>query len=692
MATDVISGIDCLGLPGSVLPPVCRIAEGGMRTRLISLGVAVAAAGLGAFGVQASLPPQSSASLGLNLIHLDVYATVRGIAVDDLHPGEITVSEDGVAQTIDGIEYVTAPDEAGVSGIDLAGHSGPGDRRPRIVVVFLDAAHSAPHDAAVVNGSVAALLDHLLAPDDLVAVTTPQMAAGDLPFGRKGDVVAGLLRDEWRASPAARGEQDEARSDGCFGGTGDPGGDAAELSARQRERVTLDALDDLVAQLGRMGSRRKAVIVVSDGWRLFRPSARLSAGRVLLPPGTPATSRSSSSSRTAPRAVEDLCEAEGRALAGADHAARLRQLGEQANRNTVTFYPVYVPGVAVVDNRPVAGRARPVEPDAAGARSRQNSLSLLAASTDGDILVGPANREAFLRRIREDLSSYYLIRYRSTNVQLDGRFRPVSVQVSRPGVRTRTRPGYRGPTPETLLATVLPRASGSRPAAAAGSALTGRRPFRIRTAVWSAGSARRFWVVGELDAATRRTLAWTAGARAEVTVVAADGRIVLARSSRIPPGEATFATLVPDTGGLDAGEYAVGVSLAAAADPGQSLSDLARVVVPADQTSLGEPLLYRRGPSTGPRYVRTADPTFNRHERLRLELPTERQGRVLARVVDRTGRPLPIPLELDEREAAPGGYRWVVVDLAVAPLAIGEYAIEASMGLSEQRVGFRVAP
>ena len=38
---------------------------------------------------------------------------------------------------------------------------------------------------------------------------------------------------------------------------------------------------------------------------------------------------------------------------------------------------------------------------------------------------------------------------------------------------------------------------------------------------------------------------------------------------------------------------------------------------------MGEPVLWRRGPSTGPRHARTADPRFSRSERVRLELIAE---------------------------------------------------------------------
>ena len=53
---------------------------------------------------------------------------------------------------------------------------------------------------------------------------------------------------------------------------------------------------------------------------------------------------------------------------------------------------------------------------------------------------------AALARMMTDLNAYYLLRYYSSNTNLDGRFRRITVRVSRPGVRVRARTGYLAPT------------------------------------------------------------------------------------------------------------------------------------------------------------------------------------------------------------------------------------------------------
>ena len=63
-----------------------------------------------------------------------------------------------------------------------------------------------------------------------------------------------------------------------------------------------------------------------------------------------------------------------------------------------------------------------------------------------------------------------------------------------------------------------------------------------------------FWVVGELDYQTRRQLAWTAGAEAEVIVLDADGTEVMARTVDLKPDEGPFSIQVPETGAIAAGD------------------------------------------------------------------------------------------------------------------------------------------
>ena len=107
---------------------------------------------------------------------------------------------------------------------------------------------------------------------------------------------------------------------------------------------------------------------------------------------------------------------------------------------------------------------------------------------------------------------------------------------------------------------------------------------------------------------------------------------------------------VPERGAVKPGEYAVQVQLRPDANDSVVLTDTARVVMTAPRgEELGTPVVWRRGPSTGPRHLQTADTRFSRSERIRLELATTVPGTAAARLLDRAGQPLQVPVQVSAR-------------------------------------------
>jgi VWFA-related protein len=113
---------------------------------------------------------------------------------------------------------------------------------------------------------------------------------------------------------------------------------------------------------------------------------------------------------------------------------------------------------------------------------------------------------------------------------------------------------------------------------------------------------------------------------------------------------------------------------------------------PPTGTQLPAPVLWRRGPLPRESYVQAREPRFNRTERLRLELPTSFEAPVTARLLDRLGTPLPVPTTVSERPDPSGDFRWIVVDLTLAPLAQADYVLEVTQGDSARVIAFRVVP
>ena len=686
-----------------------------MRTRLSTvLFLAVAAASLAAQGGGDAAREQTQPTFrtAANYVRVDMYATQDGQPVQDVRRDEIEVLEDGVPQAIEAFEHVVvrpaSVQEAANEPDGLrASREAAADPRARVFVIFLDTYHTTMVGSASIRQPLLGFLERVLGPDDLVALMTPEMGASDITLGRKTAVIGNILQEEWwgRRERLADEDPKEALYRICGRATGLPDGVTEEMIARRREKLTLDALDDLLVHIGGLREERKAVVVVTEGWRLFQPDPDLAragdAGPArppaFKPPVTPPSERGPINQT---RDVE--CETDRNMLALVDHDRRLREITEEANRGNVTFYPVHPRGLMAFDagvDGPINQPQVSLQEDAANLRSRLDSMRALAVDTDGDAIVNTNNIDAGLKRIADDLSSYYLIGYYSTNSKLDGRFREITVRVTRPGVRVRARRGYRGRTAEEVVS----RAAADDPGRDAVvnalnrvAGLNARSSFRVRPSAWAredgGAVAGSLWVVGELDYRTRKELAWTAGAHADVLVLAPDGTEVASRQLAIPAGEGAFAVQLPETGTLPAGDYAVTVRLRPESGSDLAMSDTVRVVIPDRPAPLGEAVMWRRGPSTGPRYIRTADPRFQRNERLRLEMATATEAVATARMLDRAGQPLQVPVSISQRADAATGVRWVVADAVLAPLAAGDYAIEVTLGETKQVTGFRVTP
>jgi hypothetical protein len=102
--------------------------------------------------------------------------------------------------------------------------------------------------------------------------------------------------------------------------------------------------------------------------------------------------------------------------------------------------------------------------------------------------------------------------------------------------------------------------------------------------------------------------------------------------------------------------------------------------------------LFRRGQSPALPFERTADPRFRRNERLRLALQSVEITAVSARLLDRRGGMLAPLTQISQRPGAAGTLPWIEVELALAPLAIGDYAIEVTSGDEVRVIAFRVIP
>jgi VWFA-related protein len=650
----------------------------------ITLAAATAAA-------QISSTSSDTKSASASAIRLDIHATLDAAPVQDLTAADLSIVEDGTPQKIENLRHASNP--------------------ARSFVVFLDTPHMRFEGARNVRVALVRFLDRLLDDDDVVGVMTPDIAPTDIEFGAKAAVIPRIMQDEalWERARVGSRDPKEDRYAQCFPAN-QYRGIAAEMQERHREQATLDALAGLTDFLSGSRQDRTAVITLTDGWRLFGPNPRLGGvmstnrggfggfggggrSRGGLPGGggfPRGGTQGDDGGRDVSAASRTECEADRMALAALDDSLRLDRIADAANRAVTSFYTVYARVIAA-EQTPNGKPPAVVGDQEQDPASRMDAMRQLALNTDGMPVMTSAALDGAVDRINSDMTSYDVVTYRSTNNRLDGKFRSVTVRALRPAVTIRTRRGYRAAGVDDVLGTGT---SSTGSAFGTVAAVTPRANFRIRTATARPGDAPTavVWVVGELDYRARREVTWTAGGTADVTVVSADGQEVFATSIDVPASAPAFTMRGPDAGGLPPGEYAVRVRLRPNNQEGLPVVDTARLVVPKELPALGDSLIWRRGPSTGPQFVATADPRFQHSDRIRVEIPTGASGAPTARMLDRFGKPNQVPVIVTERPEPSTQFRWIVAEAVLAPLAPGDYSIETTVGNAKQVTAFQLVP
>jgi VWFA-related protein len=643
-----------------------------------------------------------------NYVRVDVYPTKDGVPVQDLKVEDFEVLENGARQQVQAFEHIVVspagPQSLRVDpGSVRAGEQAAANPRNRVFVFFIDRAHVSFEGAGAIREPLIRLIDRVLGPDDVVAVMTTDMSAGDITFGRKTQVIAEMLRQDWsygrRMTLVAENEH-ERQYESCF-----PNFDqqqlVEQLIRRRRERVSLDALYDLVRYLGSVREERKAIIAVTEGWPLYRPDdsmlkLRNSEGL----PGKPPVGvdefgklRVNPPRRDGAGAIDiTVCERERMYLANIDDEDYLRRLTEDANRNNASFYPVDPRGLEVFETD-IGPKAPPsLTVDREMLRRRLDGLRTLADATDGMAVIDTNNLEKGMHRIADDLTSYYLLGYYTTNSKLDGQYRKITVKVKRPGVDARARRGYRAATAEEVNA--------GRPAAAAAPVSEAARTANAalsRLARVPTGQGLAVNVTPVLDGSgSRITAVWVAGEvlgpRDEfgrggaLNIVRQGGGTEGGVIGTLKPGERSFLTKLtvdtPPANGARSVDIDVKVTPAGQATP---LTQVVKVSI--DPNAL-QPMPFKRGLSTGNRLLPAASFEFSRTDRLQLQVPLTSGAKPgTGRFLDRTAQPLQIPVQVGEKTDE-DGQRWLVADAVLAPLAPGEYVIELSFtnGGGERKV------
>ena len=654
---------------------------------------------------QAPGPTAPTFRTGANYVRVDVYATQNGTPLTDLRQDEFTVLEDGKPQEIDRFEFINIRD-GGQAPVFLepatvsAARQPNADGRTRLFVLFLDRPHVDDKGSGTIREPLLNMLRRTISDRDLVAVMTPDMTVNELTFSTKTAALEAFIeRDRFwgERSRLAGVDPFETELKRCYPYSPDL---VEELIARRREKRTMDAVQSLVEYLGNLREERKAILLFSSGWLRFEPTRKfddLGGQPPIAPPATGPLPGRGTASTDAQISAEyrAACFAERNVLASIDHQFVMDQVMALANRGNTSFYPIDPRGLAVFDDpdKVLGGGQASMEQDRRNLSKRLSALRELADGTDGLAIVNTNSLDAGLRRIVDDLSSYYLLSYAS-NGALDGKFHSIAVRTSRPGVSIRARRGFLAAKPAastTSAAMAAPSPVAADAMTTAAKSALDRLAASVRDvpagAMVAAGWVSRgtsiapsFTIVGEIRDKTK-------GATIDVIITSPDGTMVGSGRGPIAAGSGSAILNIDGADGVRPGAYTALIRIQDA-----NGTETLRVPVSLQVAPVGTgAIYYRRGPTTGNREIATADLRFRRSDRIRIDVPSTSETTGDVRLLDRNANPINVPLESSTR-ADNAGVRWTSVSLSPSPLAAGDYLVEFATAGQRVMVPFKVVP
>jgi VWFA-related protein len=369
-----------------------------------------------------------------NVVLVDVRVTdKRGRPVTDLKPGDFRVYEDGVEQKVSSfsLENIAQLASAGNAGgapavIDLGKlpPTAPAAEVNRIIqdhrmlVLFFDLSSMQVDDLLRAVKSAEHFVSKQLTPADLVAVTT---YSSDLR------VVQNFTNDRDELDKAIESIRVGESSD--LSGQGETGA-AGGTSATGEEIVTQDTSEAFTPD--------------ETEFNIFNTDQKLAALESLA-----------DLLRGVPGRKSVIHFSSGVEKTGIENQAQLRATTDAANRANVSFYTVDARGLVGL---PPGGDATSASPSGTAAYTAsafssqvssleggRETLASLAADTGGRTFYDINDFGQAFTDVQQDNSTYYLLGYTPSNRKSDGRFRRIRVEVTRPGVKVQSRPGYYAP-------------------------------------------------------------------------------------------------------------------------------------------------------------------------------------------------------------------------------------------------------
>ena len=385
---------------------------------------------------QQPVPPPTLPTFRVNvdLVTLDVIPrTASGQFVPDLGKDDFEVLDEGAPRDIASVVRVHGGRVYNVLQPATAAPSAPEgiilpsairtDRSTgRIFVVLIDDLHFTATDTPLARALLKKVATTLIHAGDMFAVFSTGPSSIEIPMTYDHGRLIGAIST---VSGHGMGYRDIMDSrDGAQGPQG----------VRRNAHLAFRTAYQLIGALERVRDRRKAVILISNGYDFDPfPQGRTGTDQVFGGRyGTPWVDPERGDRFLA-------MEQQHNRFADADLSSQLAALAGAANRVNAAVYALDPRGLVTITS--VADQIDPAEMRIHLGKT-QSSLRLLAEATGGFAVVNDNDFDAALKRIDAENSDYYILGYYTSTADSTRRTRTVEVKVRRPGIDVRSRGWY----------------------------------------------------------------------------------------------------------------------------------------------------------------------------------------------------------------------------------------------------------
>src|SRR5271155_58975 len=403
------------------------------RLRILGFATALGLTAIFAARAQQSPPPQStdqqpptqsSFSLKVNsdivLTNVVVRDKKTGAVVRGLTAKDFTILENGKQQQISSFDFESVDQVAPLNEATINGQAGtsifnaknglakPEElRNHRLIVLFFDLTSMQPEDIERSQDAARNYINHQMQPADIVAVVSLDTSLSlDQDFTQNKQLLLNAVN-------SYSGDQSSGFQAGATSTTNQVE-DTTSFTADEQEYNDLNTDRELFA----IASVSKSLAYITEKKSMLYFSGGIQRD-------------------------------------GIENQASLRSAINAAVRANLSIYSVDTRGLQAISPLGDATTGSLRGTGAYNGAALQNNLdsnfntqevmATLSSDTGGKAFFDSNDFSPAFQRIQQDTSAYYVIGFRSTDTQKDGRYRKLTIKINRPNVKLEYRPGYYAP-------------------------------------------------------------------------------------------------------------------------------------------------------------------------------------------------------------------------------------------------------